>query len=473
MATTRLTFNEWTPDKPGVSGNMTDVMNVYPVGSGYAPFPNKVTFGNAASETLASVFAGRTLGTSALFAASASKIYKFDSATLNFSDVSKVGGYTNAPYDVVQFGSVLLASNNAEKIQAWTIGSSTAWADVSATAPVAKYITVVRDFAVTGHQSNNTSRVQWSDINDETIWTSSSTSQADFQDIPDGGDIIGLTGGEFGLIFLQNSIHRMSYVGSPLFFQFDNISRGVGCFANGSIAQYKQVSFFLGENGFYMCDGQNVTPIGAEKVDRWFFDNVDIQSIDEMSSQIDPQRKVVIWNFKNVSAGYYQLMFHWELARWSYSNINITSIGGALTAGVTLEQLDNYGTVDSIGVSFDSRQWSGGKFFIAGTFGSNVVSIDGSNLSASLVTGDLQLDGLNSVVTLARPIIDGGSASVSVASRVLLNSGISFGTSVSADSENRVSLRSAGKYHRIKVEPSGNWVTAVGVDVDLSGQGTR
>lgn len=473
MATTRLTFGEWTPDRPGVAGNMTDALNVYPVASGYASFPGKVTFGNAASETLTSVFGGRASGTSQLFAASATKIYKFDPATLNFTDVSQSGGYSNPPSDVVQFGNVLITSNGADKLQSWTIGSSTAWADVAASAPIAKFVTVVRDFVVTGYQSNNPNRVQWSDINDETDWTASAASQSDSQDIPDGGDIVGLTGGEFGLIFLQNSIHRMTYVGSPLFFQFDNISRGVGCAANGSIAQYKQVSFFLGDNGFYMCDGQTVTPIGAEKVDRWFWENVDIQDLDNMSAQVDPERKLVIWNFKNVFAGYYQLMYQWELNRWSYSNIAISSIGGALTAGVTLEQLDSYGTVDSIEVSFDARQWAGGKFFVAGTFGSNVVSLEGPSLTGNLVTGDLQLDNANSVVTLARPIIDGGSATVSVASRKLLSAEVTFGTGVTADSENRVPLRSAGRYHRIKVVPSGTWVTAVGVDVELAEQGVR
>jgi hypothetical protein len=166
-------------------------------------------------------------------------------------------------------------------------------------------------------------------------------------------------------------------------------------------------------------------------------------------------------------------MYQWELGRWSYANIAISSIGGALTAGVTLEQLDAYGTVDSIEVSFDSRQWAGGKFFVAGTFGTNVVTIDGPVLTPSLVSGDFQADGLNSVVTLARPIIDGGNASVSVASRARLDGEITFGSSVSADSENRVSLRSAGKYHRVKVTPSGNWTTAVGVDVEFAPQGTR
>ncbi len=63
-------------------------------------------------------------------------------------------------------------------------------------------------------------------------------SQSDYQDIQDGGDITGISGGEFGIVFLEKAIVRMSYIGSPLFFQFDTISRNIGCIEGGSIAQY-------------------------------------------------------------------------------------------------------------------------------------------------------------------------------------------------------------------------------------------
>ncbi len=62
--------------------------------------------------------------------------------------------------------------------------------------------------------------------------------------IPDGGDITGITGGEFGIVFLEKAIVRMSYIGSPLFFQFDTISRNIGCIEGGSIAQ-QAVHFHL------------------------------------------------------------------------------------------------------------------------------------------------------------------------------------------------------------------------------------
>jgi hypothetical protein len=97
----------------------------------------------------------------------------------------------------------------------------------------------------------------------------------------------------------------------------------------------------------------------------------------------------------------------------------------------------------------------------------------GANLSGYVTTGDLDV-GANSVVTLARPIVDNGSANVSIASRTLLSSDVNFSTPVAASSENRVPLRSAGRYHRLKVAPTGsNWKNAISVDIDVTPQGVR
>jgi hypothetical protein len=92
-------------------------------------------------------------------------------------------------------------------------------------------------------------------------------------------------------------------------------------------------------------------------------------------------------------------------------------------------------------------------------------------MSAFIETGDLSASA--SLITLARPQIDNGSATVSVASREMLDDTITYSTAVAASNENRVSLRSSGKYHRIKVGPTGNWTTMAGVDVNIVGRGRR
>jgi hypothetical protein len=480
MATTKLTFGEWMPDQPSVSGALTDAKNVVSLAIGYGPFPTPVTFSSSnAAENLTSLYAAKQPdGNTALFAAGLSKIYTV-SGVGTITQVKT--GMTTATADRVrftQFGKTVITTNNADKLQAWTLGTSTAFADLSATAPIAKFITVVRDFVVcanikeSGDQSQY--RVRWSALNDETDWTENVNTQSDYQDIPDGGQIVGIRGGEFGLVLLERAIHRMTYVGTPFIFQFDNISRGKGCMVSGSIAQYQGVTFFLSDDGFYMCDGQTVTAIGAEKIDRFFLQDASESDYGTMSSAVDPIRKLVIWNYKTVNGNRSVIIYNFKTQKWTYGDAGTDFLAEASTSAVTLESLDSIsGSIDALTTSLDSQLYVGGKYFLGGTLATRVMTYTGVNQAAVIATGDLDI-GANSVVTLARPIVDNGSATVAIASRTLLNQGVSFNTAVAASSENRVPLRSAGRYHRLKVNPTGdNWDNAISVDVDVTPQGVR
>ena len=52
--------------------------------------------------------------------------------------------------------------------------------------------------------------------------------QADFQDLPDGGNVTGLVGGEYALIFQETSVRRMTYEGPPIIFRIDKIANDIG-----------------------------------------------------------------------------------------------------------------------------------------------------------------------------------------------------------------------------------------------------
>ena len=482
MATTTLNFGEWMPDQPGISGALMDAKNVVSQAIGYGPLPTAATFSAAAAENLTTLVSGKTpTNATKLFAAGFTKIYDVSGVGV-LTDVSKSGGYTpNGNEDrfrFTQFGDVIIGTNNSDPMQAYTLGTSTAFADLAAGAPVCKFLTVVRDFVVTAFTTESSTlypaRVRWSGINDETTWGSSQVTQADFQDIADGGQIVGIRGGEFGLVFLEKGISRMSYIGTPFIFQFDNISRGKGCIAASSIAQTQGITFFLSDDDFYMCDGQQIQGIGSEKVDRWFFANADESAFETMSAAVDPVRKLVIWNFKTIFAQRQLLIYNFKTQKWTYGDAGADYISDASTSATTLEGLDSISaSIDALPVSLDSILYMGGKYFLGGTSGAYVVTYNGASAAGQLITGDLNAGG-RSVVTLARPQVDNGSATVSVASRTLLSEGVNFGTGVAADYENRVSLRSNGNYHRFKVVPTGdNWTTAVSLNVDLAGQGGR
>ena len=300
MAISRVTFGEWTPDQPGITNGLQRAENVFSKAVGYGPIPTIVDYSAAASEALNNVVASKTtIGATLVFAGGDTKLFKLDSTDLSLDDVSKSGGYATTSsnrWRFTQFGNVLIAANGEAKLQGFNVNTSTIFADLAADAPTAKYVTVVRDFVVSGNvQSDYPNRVQWSALGDESSWAASATTQADFQDIPDGGTVVGVTGGEYGLVLMDRSIHRMSYVGSPLVFQFDNISRNLGCYEQNSVIQYGGTTFFLADDGFYACDGQQVIPIGNEKVNRFFFDNVEESTLYLMSAAIDPARKLIIW----------------------------------------------------------------------------------------------------------------------------------------------------------------------------------
>jgi len=524
MTTSRVLLGEWLPDQPAIVDSLKDATNVVPLSVGYGSFPASVDYSNAASEALLVAFSGKYSTTTQIFAGGATKLFKFNPATLNLDDVSKVGGYSASDWSIVQFGNVVLAADSANKIQAWTMGTSSVFADVAAAAPVAKYLTIVRDFVVAGYLDGgtNANKVQWCDINDETNWTAGAASQSDYQILSQGTNITGMSGGEFGLIFMEKAIIRMNYVGSPFFFQFSAISTNLGCMDGGTIAQFGSMTYFLSDNGFYSCDGTNVTAIGNEKVDKYFFTNMDINKLSTMSAAIDPVKKIVAWNYPNISGGRSLLLYNYQVNKWSRADTTANYINSIATAGFTLDQLDIFGTVnagsfvigqrytiqtigttdftlygapsntiglnfeatgvgagtgtvasiDVITTSFDDRLWSGGKFLFAGVTGSKISTFTGANMTANLTTSDIE-QGYNSVVTLARPQIDNGSCSVAVASRKELDDTITFGDQVATTSEGRVSLRSAGRYHRFNIIPSGNWTNAIALDVEIAPQGTR
>lgn len=473
MAKQRILFGEWLPDQPGVTGALMDAVNCYPVTNGYAPILSEANYSENAAANLLTSFAGKTAGIVSLFGGSATNLYKFTPGTRAMTALTTTGYSAVEYWDTVQYGEKMIMASGSSKLQQYTLNTSTYATDLAAAAPTAKYVTVVKDFVVAANVAGEENKVYWSDINDETDWTPGATSQSDSQVMPDGGDITGLAGGETGLIFLERAIYRMTYAGSPYFFQFDAITRTLGCISPGSIINYSGLTYFLADDGFYVCNGQTVNPIGAEKVDRWFFDRVNSLNLKNgISSAVDPEKRIVIWLFPNQSATNTLLIYNILLNKWSYAETTAESISSAITPSVTLEDLDNFSSsIDALTISLDDRQWTGGQLLLAGTQGAKIVTFSGAYKQAALTSGDLDVG--RSVVTLARPIVDDGSGSVAVASRELLSNAITFGDASVADSEGRCGLRSAGRYHRVQTNPSGNWRTAVAVEVDISGQGSR
>jgi hypothetical protein len=135
--------------------------------------------------------------------------------------------------------------------------------------------------------------------------------------------------------------------------------------------------------------------------------------------------------------------------------------------------MDVFGNLEQIMSSFDDRVWLGGKMQFAGVKNTKIVTFTGNGNTAIIETGDIEMPGVTSAITLAKPIVDGGSGNVALVSRRLLSEQVVFGTQTVADSENRVSIRGIGRYHRLQLTPTGQWTNTVGIDVDMNPLGSR
>jgi len=487
-----IQFGEWLPDQPEtINKGVTVAKNCIPAANGYRSIKELAPLSGAATDKLRGIVAGKDNdGNTSLFAGDATNLYKFNAATSALDDVTQAA-VTHSLTDgerwrFVQFGETMIAAGGTgEALQKFTLGTDTSFADLGGTPPKADYIAVVRDqvwlASIDEGSGKIPFRTRWSGVNDETSWTVG-TDQADFQDIfgGDSGAITGLAGGEFATILMERGIAVAQYVGTPLIYQIDLVETSRGCAVPQSVVSMGPNTYFLSDDGFYMFDGRRAQPIGAEKINRWFWDHADTQYLQNMSAAIDPRRQIVAWAFTSVDSvgglADYVLFYNYALNRWSYAVFSDIEILAALyTGGYTLDDLDNISaTLDALNIQLDDPALQGGEFFFGGGKDKKIQTFTGSILSAIIETPEAVLNkGRHSIITRTVPFFENGDVNVQISTRNLQNAAQSFSTASNLNTNGFCEHRAQGRFHKVRMNLTGNWKFAQGVDIEQRPLGTR
>ncbi len=473
-----IPFAEWRPDMPALSRWAREATNVVSAEEGYVPLNSLATVSSALSARAqgAAWFRG-TDGGVKMFAGDAAKLYLLSSVTWN--DVSRImGGAYGTPADgawrFAQFGSQAIAVNGIDAPQKFDLSVGTSWAALGGSPPIGTFITIVRDFVLMGKIGSASQRAQWSGFNNCETWGSSATTQADFQDLPDGGNVTGLLGGEYGLIFQETSIRRMTYEGPPVIFRIDKIANDIGASVPGSVAGLLDMAFFLHKSGFYMVRaGQAITPIGRGKVDKTFWAEFDEASQFRSSSAIDPVRGLYVFAYPaNGSNGMPNrlLIYNWRTERWTRAVIECELVfGGVSQRGYTLEQLDSFGTLETLPYPLDSSYWSGALSLLLFAFDTAHTSgsFSGATLEATVETGEFNPgNGRRSVIRGLRPLIDGGSPQIRLGARETQQSGVIYGPQAGLTLAGMAPVYGSGRYFRVKstMAAGSTWSNMQGID---------
>ena len=485
-----IPFGEYLPDQPEFANpGATVAKNVLPHNAGYKQFPSQSVYSNALSAKCQGAFAAKEPGgASVVFAGDATKLYSLSDTT--FSDVSGATYTTptDGAWEFTQFGNQVIATNLTDAPQAWTLGTSSAFADLGGTPPKARHVGVIRGFVMMGDLDESSTltpnKVRWSALDNATDWTASATTQSDSQELFEGGAVQRIVGGDYGLIIMERAVYRATYVGSPIIFQFDLINRQVGTVAPQSVATLGRRTWWLGHDGFYESDGANVTRIGANKVDKAFFSELDETLEHTVTAAVDPINQYVIWTLPsssltiNNSHPNKAYIYDYINERWSTAEFESETIFTSLSTSYTLEGLDALGyTMETLPFSLDSRVWSGGNLLLA-TFDDDhkLNYFTGSSLAAVLETGAFQpAPGRRSAITKVRPIVDGTAASTTIQMGVRdnLDDSTTWASAVSLNTTGDAPVRSNTRYHKIRANISGGFDYAQGVEATWRLAGER
>lgn len=384
---------------------------------------------------------------------------------------------SDANWQFAQFGSLVKATQENEVLQTFTLGSSSQFADNSGSPPQAAYIAVVGRFLVLSGLLSNPSRIHWSALNDTTGWTSG-TSSSDYQDFPDGGIVRGVAGGEFGVIFQDQAIRRMSYVpGSPIIFQIDRITQDEGLFAPYSIISAGSTVYFYSNKGFKKIEAGGLPQqIGRERVDRTLFDDLDRAELQLFQGAADPRGTRVFWAYKSGAgaADLYDKILGYDTVLDRFFPISASGeyLLGVSQAGITLENLDSVSSsIDALTLTFDAYASSVQPQIAQFNSEHKQGFFTGDNLEATLETGEQGADGNTFTVRGFRPITDAATIYGRVSHRMTQSGSVTNDDEVLINSrtgriDNKLRDTRYGRM-RLRIPSATSWTFCAGVVPDI------
>lgn len=484
-------FSEFAPDDMAwQSQGSPAIKNVVPDdGEGYNQQNDLDTYTSALTAYARGAIGTKDKGSvSYVYAGDATKLYSLSNTT--WTNISQTAGYSNDTADMwsfANFQNVIIASNYKEDMQAMTAGGTLMQA-LGGGAPKARHVFTGGEFLF-ALNTNDTDgaiphRLRWSGIRVHTTWTPSGTTLADYQnlDIDAGPGRGGVEVGGRVVVFQERAISICSFIGPPVVFQIDKVEAGRGLYAEKAFAVWGGVVYYLSQDGFYALIGGRSEPIGTKKLNKWFFNDFDVNYLHRITCAVNPKTGIVYFAYPGSgnSSGHPNklLAFNPRNGRWAYSEPTaMEMIFIAASTGYTLDELDSISaSLDALPESLDSSAWKGGQFTFAGFDTAHKLGFfSGSALTASFDTKEMDLANGNFVrMRGVKPVVDGGTHTAQIGYRRNINDSLTW-TGVS--SEQGVSgicpLRTNAPYQRARISVSGGFTNAKGAYFYPSMSGRR
>lgn len=460
-----IAFPPWEPDKGPFSAVSTDMAtNVLPTAVGWGPMSQLSDLSDAlGAQCYGGWWYRNTTGSFGFIAATQTAIYRLQSDG-SWTDISKVGGYTGPDagdlWQAERFGADFYVTNLNDDLQVMDLDTGTIMADAPGSPPRAKFIETVGDFLFLAYLKVGADVFpqdwQHCKINDPTNWTVTGLAgDSDRQQIPDGDEIVSIMSNTGGARIIQRRCKRRLIFtpGNTYSFQMQDIDGARGAVAPLAVIPFGgEAYFYLNETGFYVGDAHE--PIGAERVDDWFFKTVSLDKLGQVQGIADPSQKIVWIRFQDQNDAYKMLGWHWQLNRWCMADVAPILLVSAVSIGAVLDDLDSYGTLDDIDIPLDSRLFKGGRITFGAFTSSNKLALfAGAPAAATVETSSTELTpDTGSFVSGARLKSDASDYTMQVGAAQVADGSLTWSSANTRNSRTGlVPFRSDAKFHRFRV----------------------
>ena len=291
------------------------------------------------------------------------------------------------------------------------------------------------------------------------------------------GDIIdGLPLGDSFLIYKNDSIYIMNYIGTPYIFSFKLLSPTIGALSKNSIKEFEGGHFFIGNSDFYVCNGQKVAPLLPERLRRTVFDELNGDNYEKCFVAADYVKNEMIAGYPSGSSTVVNkaVLWNWKTDTFSIRDLPDTSYINAgiieITAGTIWNTVS--GTWNTGSGAWGSTNYDNvaENLVFADVTNTKIYrdnkgnTKDGTNMNSYIERTGYDLNDSSSVkfVSAVYPEIEvsgNNSINVYIGHQMSTEDAITWEGPVlfNPNSQSKVSCRISGKYFGVKFESTGDF----------------
>lgn len=487
-----LRFGELAPDQPDLGNTGSeDIRNVLPTRNGFESMNSLIPYTTDAlpSRPLGATTARNIDGAVETIVGTQTELYRL-TATNTWQQIGSGFDARTTRWDFCVNRDDLIATNYWDVPQVLQVGAGGSFSPLitSTYKPTGQSCAIVRNYLMLGDtreagglEPPDPTQIWWSAYLNPASFNEGQATQSSSQSLIDeGGRIQRIIGGTDAWIFKEASIWLGTFTAGPTF-RFDQVARRIGTPAPGSVIKTEGRAFFLSYDGFRMVvPGQETRLIGSERVNRRIMRELDFNHLDRVYAALVTNRDIIAWAYpnQNASNGVPNTLALYNFAedRWAFADQETQIIFSGATPSYTLEDLDGiFPTVEDVPGSLDDAIWTGGSLeFSAVTRDLKLGFFNGQPLTGTLETGEYQITpGRQTLVQAVKPLVSGNVPQVSLGYRNLQTDPVVWTPYKTANQFGRYLFRHNARFFRARVQTSGEFKDAIGVEVRGAPSGDR